>query len=70
MYDLQAVFNDLNLTSQQLIPKAIPCQKYRVIQDDCQGHTQYTPDAIPCDFFLWGYVKCQVYVPPLPTSTP
>ena len=25
-------------------------------------HTQYTP----CDFFLWGYVKDQVYVPPLP----
>jgi len=24
----------------------------------------------PCDFFLWGYVKDQVYVPPLPASTP
>ena len=22
----------------------------------------------PCDFFLWGYVKDQVYVPPLPSS--
>jgi len=32
------------------------------------GHTQYTPDATPCDFFLWGYVKDQVYVPPLPAS--
>ena len=21
-----------------------------------------------CDFFLWGYVKDQVYVPPLPAS--
>ena len=33
-------------------------------------HTQYTPspEATPCDFFLWGYVKDQVYVPPLPTS--
>jgi len=31
-------------------------------------HTQYTPDATPCDFFLWGYVKDQVYVPPLPAS--
>jgi len=28
MYDLQAVFNDFSLTPQQLIPKAIPCQKY------------------------------------------
>ena len=29
-----------------------------------------SPDAIPCAFFLWGYVKDQVYVPPLPTSIP
>ena len=28
-------------------------------------HIQY---ATPCDFFLWGYVKDQVYVPPLPAS--
>ena len=28
------------------------------------------PDATPCDFFLCGYVKYQVYVPPLPTSVP
>jgi hypothetical protein len=28
----------------------------------------HSPDATPCDFFLWGYVKNQVYVPPLPTS--
>jgi len=25
---------------------------------------------IPCDFFLWGYIKDQVYVPPLPPSIP
>jgi len=29
-----------------------------------------SPDAIPCDFFLWGYVKDQVYVPPLTASIP
>ena len=28
-----------------------------------------SPDATPCDFLLWGYVKGQVYVPPLPAST-
>ena len=27
-----------------------------------------SPVATPCDFFLWGYVKDQVYVPPLPAS--
>jgi len=43
---------------------------YRVIQNDCWGHTQYTLDATPCDFLLWGYVKDQVYVPPLPASIP
>jgi len=29
-----------------------------------------SPDATPCDFFLWGYVKDQVYVPPLPAKYP
>jgi len=29
-----------------------------------------SPDAAPCDFFPWGYVKDQVYVPPVPTSIP
>jgi len=26
-----------------------------------------SPDLTPCDFFLWGFVKGSVYVPPLPT---
>ena len=43
---------------------------FRVTQNDCRGHTQYTPDANPCDLFLWGCVKDQVYVPPLPASIP
>lgn len=25
-----------------------------------------SPDLTPCDFFLWGYVKDKVYIPPLP----
>jgi len=29
-----------------------------------------SPDATPYDSFLWGYVKDQVYVPPLPASIP
>ena len=29
-----------------------------------------SPDATPCDFFLWVYVKDQVYVPPFPVSIP
>jgi hypothetical protein len=32
--------------------------------------TTRSPDATPCDFFLCGYVKDQVYVPPLPASIP
>jgi hypothetical protein len=24
-----------------------------------------SPDITPCDFFLWGYVKDRVFVPPL-----
>jgi len=30
----------------------------------------HSQDATPCDFFLWDYVKDQVYVPPLPASIP
>ena len=30
----------------------------------------HSPDATLCDFFLWGYVKDKVYVPPLPASIP
>ena len=29
-----------------------------------------SPDATPREFFLWGCVKDQVYVPPLPASIP
>ena len=32
--------------------------------------TTRSPDVIPCDFFLWGYVKDQVDVLPLPASIP
>lgn len=27
-----------------------------------------SPDLTPCDFFLWGYVKDRVFVPPLPLT--
>jgi hypothetical protein len=29
-----------------------------------------SPYATPCVFFVWGYVKDQVYAPPLPASIP
>ena len=49
---------------------------YRVIKNDCRDDQMLvawpppSPDSTPCDFFLWGYVNDQVYVPPLPTSIP
>jgi len=46
---------------------------YRVIRNDCRGFNNLpprSPDATPCGFFLWGYVKDQVYVPLLPASIP
>jgi len=27
-----------------------------------------SPDLTVCDFFLWGYVKDRVYLPPLPAT--
>ena len=29
-----------------------------------------SPDLTVCDFFLWGFVKDDVYVPPLPKTLP
>ncbi|GBL84642.1 hypothetical protein AVEN_191102-1 [Araneus ventricosus] len=26
------------------------------------------PDITPCDFFLWGYMKDNIYVPPMPAT--
>ena len=28
------------------------------------------PNSTPCDYFLWGYVKDKVFVPPQPVSIP
>jgi len=41
----------------------------KMIEGDIHN-TQYTPDATPSDFILWGYVKDRVCVPPLPASIP
>jgi len=27
-----------------------------------------SPDITPCDFFLWGYIKDRLFIPPLPVS--
>jgi hypothetical protein len=27
-----------------------------------------SPDLTPCDYFLWGYVKDKVSVPPVPVT--
>jgi len=46
---------------------------YRVIRNDCRGFNNLpprSPDATQRDLFLWGYVKDQVYVPPLSASIP
>ena len=42
----------------------------RAGNDDCMllHWPPRSPDLTSCEFFLWGYVKDLVYVPPLPTS--
>ena len=56
-------------------PHAFICgsRTYRVFQNDCRGCNNLpfrSPDNTQCDFFLWGYAKGHVYVPPLPASIP
>ena len=46
---------------------------HSVIRNDCRGFNNLpprSPDATPCDLLLWGYMKDQVYVPPVPASIP
>ena len=40
---------------------------------DDRAYLQWSPrsrDFTPCDFFLWGFLKDKVYVPPLPANLP
>jgi hypothetical protein len=42
-----------------------------VVRTNLRGPMEWpprSPDLTPIDFFLWGFVKDNVYVPPLPTS--
>ena len=58
--------------SWDLLQSFVHC-KYGVTRNDCQGFNNLpprSPDVTQCDFFLWGYIKDQVYVPPLPPSIP
>jgi hypothetical protein len=32
------------------------------------GWPPRSPDLTPCDFFLWGFTKDRVFVPPLPAT--
>ena len=34
----------------------------------CFAWPPRSPDLMPCDFYLWGFVKGRVYVPPLPAD--
>ncbi|GBM10111.1 hypothetical protein AVEN_92930-1 [Araneus ventricosus] len=36
--------------------------------DDFCSWPPRSPDLTPCDFFLWGYLKDRVYVPPMPKT--
>lgn len=36
----------------------------------CFAWPPRSPDLTPCDFYLWGFIKDHVYVPPLPADLP
>jgi hypothetical protein len=64
-YDVRCAFLCLEHSSQRW-RRLIECE----IDEDHMlfALPSCSPDTTPCDFFLWGYIKGQVYVPPLPTS--
>ena len=41
---------------------------YRVFQKELYKAALQGPDLTPMDFFLWRFVKDQVFVPPLPAN--
>ena len=47
----------------------LPTHKYRdtIKETDFQRYV-VSPDLTPCGFFLWGYIKDRVFVPPLLVS--
>jgi len=69
----QAVFKSFQIYFREIICLAFGKKlKYRVIRNDCRGFNNATSFSrwTPYDFYLWGYVKDQVYVPPLPARIP
>ena len=68
----QATFS-FQSTINHIISITVHQTTHRVIRNDCRGFNNLSPrspDTTPRDFFLWVYVKDQVYVPPLPASIP
>jgi len=60
-------------TCRRVLSVLMKILSYRFIRNDWRSFNNLpprSPDATPCDYFLWGYVKDQVYVPPLPASIP
>jgi hypothetical protein len=61
------------LQIREFLNNQIPQRWIRGVTDDDRILLTWpplSPNATPCDFFVWGYVKDQVYVPPLPAGIP
>ena len=49
------------------VPQRWICRKRAQDRAFFAWHPRF-PDITPCDFYLWGYIKDNVYVVPLPTT--
>ena len=60
---IEAIVQFLPYSAQQVRPSHLTCwAEY--------PWPARSPDLTPCDYFLWGYVKDKVFVPPQPVSIP
>ena len=59
-------FNEINRRETKFFGRTYYTGLFEIIV----GVFNNLPPRSPCDFFLWVYVKDQVYVPPLPASIP
>ena len=63
--------SDRNIWNGPIVATAISRKKRKpVLEWNCCTWPPRSPDMTVCDFFMWGLVKDNVYVPPLPKTIP
>ena len=68
---LSSIRSERNIWNGPIVATAISREKRKIVLEGngCTWPSR-SPDLTVCDFFLWGFVKDNVYVPALPKTLP